>query len=591
MATLSSFDKELNEIIVKRGFEYYRKGRVKDIEQVEDGIWRALVEGSNVYDVKITLSDDAIKEHRCSCPYDLGEFCKHEIAALYAVRADIHGDTLNNEDKPIVKIKKKNRTARGEIEEIVGKFTEQELRRMIIEHALENEKLRRKILLAVPPSADSSALSNKDSYIDIIRSCMRENADHGFIGYYEARPASEAAYNLIEKAREYFAKEDYASAFPIGQAVIEAIYPELGSIDDSNGEFGECIEEAWNILQTIADKVPPTSFLGNELFAYSLSQVGKEIYDGWSIEDDFLSVAATLTANEARQKQLFGSIDQMLLPSRKKDDQYDSWNDEYKAENATSIKLKVLRQLGKNEEANRLIQEAIDYPKIRELYLEQLFAQQKFDEAKRIAKEGIFIAEKKGHSGISRTFEEWLCRIAEAEGDTPTVRKLLRGFFLDGRGGHEDYARLKKSFEHDELGWKQEYDYLTTTLKKTGESYALLDMCAKEQQWDDFLKYLLEAYYKEQNIFWPSNNKLQLLENYENILKERFPEKLIELYQKEIPQSLSGSAAGRAHYQYICRILRRMKKMGAEGTVEKMKENFCSIYGNRKALIDELSKV
>ena len=590
MATLSSFDKELNEIVVKRGFEYYRKGRVKDLEQVEDGIWCALVEGSDVYDIKIAFSHDAIKEHRCSCPYDLGEFCKHEIAVLYAVRANIHGDILNNEDGPIVKRKKKNRTANGEIEEIVGKFTEQELRRIIIEHALESEKLRRKILLAVPPSADSSALSNKDSYIDIIRSCMMDNADRGFIGYYEARSASEAAYNLMEKAREYIAKEDYANAFPIGQAVIEAIYPELGSIDDSNGEFGGCIEEAWNILQTIADKVSPANSLANELFAYSLSQVGKEIYDGWSVEDNFLSVAAALTVNEARQKQLFGLIDQTFVPSCK-DDKYDGWNNEYKAENATLIKLKVLRQLGKNKEADRLIQETMIYPKIRELYLEQLFAKGKFDEAKRIAQDGIFIAEKKGHHGIVRTFEKWLCRIAQTEGDTPTVRKLLRGFFLDGHGGHEDYAHLKKSFEHDESGWGQEYDYLTTVLKKTGDSHALLDVCVEERQWDDFLKYLLEAYHKDQNILWPSNSKLRLLENYEDILKEHFQEKLVELYQQEIPRSLSGSAAGRVHYQYICRILRRMKKMGAEKIVEKMKENFCSIYCNRKALLDELNKV
>lgn len=588
--TLASFDKELNETILKRGFEYYRKGRVKDLEQVFDGIWKALVEGSDVYDVKIIIVNDEINKHLCSCPYDLGEFCKHEIAVMYAIRGDVRGDISSKEAKPIVNKEKKIRTAREKIEEIVGKFTEQELRGIVIEHALENEKLRRSILLTVPPSGDSLALPSKDSYVDIIRSCMMENADQGFIGYYEAGPASEAAEDLIEKAREYIAKEDYANAFPIGQAVIEAVYPELGSIDDSNGEFGGCIEDAWNILQTIADKVPPMSALGNELFAYSLSQIGKKIYDGWSVEDDFLSVAAKLTVNEARQNQLFNTIGIMLIPSNE-DDKYAGWNYEYKAENAALIKVKVLRQLGKNEEADHLIQEAIVYPKIRELHMEQLFARKKFDEAKCVAKEGISNADKKGHPGISRTFEEWLCRIAESEGDTPTTRKLLRRFFLDGNGGRDDYARLKKSFEHDEMGWKQEYVYLTTALRKSGENYALLDVCVKEQQWDDFLKYILESYHNDRNILWPSDSKLKLLEHYEDTLKEHFAERLIELYKEEIPRSLSGSPAGREYYQYICRILRRMRKMGADEIVRKIKGDLCSIYNNRKALIDELSRV
>lgn len=468
MTTLASFDRELNETIVKRGFEYYRKGRVKDLEQVDDDVWRALVEGSEVYDVKITIAQDNVKQHLCSCPYDLGEFCKHEIAVLYAIRGDIHGEHLGDKDDKILKRKKKYKTIKEEIQEAVGKFTEQELRWIVIDHAIENEKLRRKILLAVPPPANVSAVSKKNSYIRIIRSCMRENADRGFIGYYEAGPASEAAHNLIEKAYEYIDKNDYANALLIGQALLEAIYPELGSIDDSNGEFGSCIEEAWHILQTIAEKVPPAGPLGNELFSYTLGQVGKEMYADWSVEDDFFTIAALLTFNDERQKQLFQSIDQTLLSPRKNEDS-DNWLNEHRAENATCIKLKVLRQLGKNEEADVLMRETIKYPEIREQYLEKLFAKGKFDKAKDIAEEGIIIAKEKKHVGIVRKFEEWLCRIAEAEGDVPKVRVLLRRFFLDGRHhGHEDYESLKKSFENDPVGWEKEYEYLVTALKKKG---------------------------------------------------------------------------------------------------------------------------
>ena len=94
---LSSFDRELNETIVKRGKDYFRNGYVKDLEEIDDGIWRALVEGSEVYDTTITIVSGGITKHRCSCPYDLGQFCKHEVAVLYTIRERTSGNAESDE--------------------------------------------------------------------------------------------------------------------------------------------------------------------------------------------------------------------------------------------------------------------------------------------------------------------------------------------------------------------------------------------------------------------------------------------------------------------------------------------------------------
>ena len=66
-----------------RGEEYYRSGRVSDIERRGD-VLRAEVEGSSYapYQVTIELDESGIISADCTCPYDWGGCCKHIVAAL-----------------------------------------------------------------------------------------------------------------------------------------------------------------------------------------------------------------------------------------------------------------------------------------------------------------------------------------------------------------------------------------------------------------------------------------------------------------------------------------------------------------------------
>ncbi len=66
-----------------RGEEYYRSGRVSDIER-RGNVLRAEVEGSSYepYQVTIELDDSGIVTADCSCPYDWGGCCKHIVAVL-----------------------------------------------------------------------------------------------------------------------------------------------------------------------------------------------------------------------------------------------------------------------------------------------------------------------------------------------------------------------------------------------------------------------------------------------------------------------------------------------------------------------------
>ena len=76
--------------ILKRGYDYYKQGRVKNI--IIDGKKvKATVIGSRNYRVTICTANNDFK---CTCPYEFN--CKHEAAVLYSLRENKNFDTVSD---------------------------------------------------------------------------------------------------------------------------------------------------------------------------------------------------------------------------------------------------------------------------------------------------------------------------------------------------------------------------------------------------------------------------------------------------------------------------------------------------------------
>ncbi len=83
--TLANFEQYLAGAPLERGRDYFKKGAVTDLSEDEPGIWTATVEGSDEYQVEITLEYEAIEETACNCPHEV-DYCKHVIAVLYELK-------------------------------------------------------------------------------------------------------------------------------------------------------------------------------------------------------------------------------------------------------------------------------------------------------------------------------------------------------------------------------------------------------------------------------------------------------------------------------------------------------------------------
>lgn len=81
---------ECDDLTIKRGFQYFKQGRVESLQPMDDGTIKAVVSGSDHYKVTINLNN--LGENRCNCP--VGRPCKHMIAVLMTI-ADNAGRSVH----------------------------------------------------------------------------------------------------------------------------------------------------------------------------------------------------------------------------------------------------------------------------------------------------------------------------------------------------------------------------------------------------------------------------------------------------------------------------------------------------------------
>jgi len=565
--SLQNFEENVDSTIVKRGKDYYRKGSISDLEELDKGKFQALVEGTEIYTIKINMDGDIINDHICDCPYDMGPVCKHEVAVMFKLRERIHPHetkpTVNRTTKSPV-AKSKQPTVREQIEHAIQSISKDTLGTFVMETALSDRKFRAALLRKVPMSSGSGE-NLKPIYIKQIKECINAaKGRHGFIDYYQASQSVVAADELLDVATDYLANNRYKDVIPIAQAVIETLYPDLNNVDDSDGSYGYTIGRAWELFCEAAQHIDSTSACANDVFEYCLKEVSKEKYRGWFDENTFYEVAARLVHDDQKMDRLF----EVLKKPKIYDTDSGVFASRYDRTHAVKIMIDVCKRLGKHTEAQALVDENMYLSDIRESALQQAYKKRDYKRVKELATGGVLQAEKDKHRGTAHTFEIWLLTIAEKEQDVDTTQFYLKKFFFD-RYEFDYYDRLKKTYSDKQ--WQDILPQLIEAVNQGNRPFnnALLTIYMRENRWDDFLQTIMGYCSNNKNNDYFIRDSLSFLDSYHKPLAEHYPEELISLYVNGIKQSLQQTK-GRSHYQYVCRILRRMKKIGGKNDVAQI---------------------
>ena len=576
---INEFEQHIDEDILKRGLQYFKKGHVTYVDELSAGEYEATVEGTETYTVHLQLKNGSVIANRCTCPYDWGPFCKHEVAVMFYLQQEELGlkvkkkstpkslpltDTPKTEKKTV----KKKKTIQEQVEEILDKLSADELKTYIGEFC-KKDKAFRDLFLA--QNLHLVQPVSQEMYARQIQAIVRSVAGrHGFIDYAGARQLGNAVNQLFQLAEKAITAGNWREAMFMGCAILEEMTKAIEQGDDSNGDLGDCIGNAQEILFHIAQECPDSAVC-RELFEYAIDVYRRQLFEGWDWHHEMLELAVELQETEDQKKQIIQLIDQ-IKPKN------DGWN--YRYEENQKLRLKLIRKTEGETQAIEYLEANITNSDFRRELILKAIKEKNYTKAISLAEKGI-AADQRDKPGLADEWHWHLMNIYQMQGEKEKVIEKTRYLFLHtGRfSSKEMYDILKKNIPAGD--WPAFFEQLITEKIKSERwvsFHQISEIYSWEEQWENILNLL---------------NKYPTLDNIAHVEKQlatRYAPQLIDLYFREIQLFLKNNIS-RSHYQTACKYLRRMKKLGGQDKTEKLIAFLRFTYPQRRALMEELNRV
>lgn len=530
------FEENVNHEILDRGLDYYENGYVQEPEEIADGMFQAIVKGTDNYLVTVQIEEGNIIRHSCDCPYDMGPACKHVIALLYYLQHKGFSTSTgkSTEEAQAKKRIPKRKTLSEQLDEILLAVPEKDLRNFIKEKAINSPAFRNSFI-------SSFAHYNSQESVDIYKKRVngilkKAGGRHGYIDYYSAGQVSKEVNDLLHVAQNHIEHCNYKSAVFICIAVMEKMTEALDFSDDSDGSIGDCIHNAYNMLFSFSrEKIDEKN--RKFLFNYCLSAVKQRIYSGWDWHFDILDLASQLSNSKKEAMTILDLIE---------NESFSEWEWEH----AQWIQYTLLNQLNRKDEALQYLQANIGNPVFRREAISNAMKKEDYQTAITIARDGIEYDQKE-KPGLAKEWYDWLLKIAQAQDDKEKIIEYARFLLIDSfRNDQDYYAVLKQTVPSGE--W---VDIIESIVREIIESsrWVPIDQLAniyiREQWWDRMLGLIRE------------NPSLYTIDEYAEYLANDYAEDLIDLYITGI-ENLIQEKTGRKFYRAACRYIKKIEKLG-----------------------------
>ncbi len=252
----------------ERGEDYFKSECVFSLEEYNGKIV-ARVSGTHDYKVKLWVEDENELGYDCNCPYaDEGNFCKHCVAVGLAWIA-----------KRKNKIKQKSHTEKrrtniDDVKAYLQTREKSELVEMLMQEVLENDNLRRDLMLIVarnnPQGVDFQAFRKE---------LKRAIEIDDFIDYYETYNYTRNIESVIFKLAELLETHSEA-VVDLCEYGLKLASKSMENIDDSDGEMGSVLDELQTLHLKACEKAKPDAEkLAQRLFESELEDSYDVFYD------------------------------------------------------------------------------------------------------------------------------------------------------------------------------------------------------------------------------------------------------------------------------------------------------------------------
>ena len=528
--------------ILDRGYDYYFDDRVEDLHINSNRI-KAVVHGTDFYHVEIKLKGNQIIGMSCDCPYAQdGHNCKHMAAVLYEWQLSATYPVIDNS-------------------KLVKEASEEDVRSFLIQVLDDN-----------PDIVESFKQYTQNEFslttmIDDLEGVVDSYSDgYHYIDYEFSRDFCDNYEDAVDKWLDLLKnKKQYSLAFKFLLKAYD-IFDKL-DIDDNEGETFDVsfyIIDAWsNIIMCMekSERIDAFNLLKQFLnnIRYSYDRI------------DILQVFFNHLKGEDLLKLQIDFVKEQLDYIENHNDIFDK---EYVLDGFAKMYLELLKKNhASKKEINAIYKKYWECGSIRMDCVYTCINNEEYDEALDYIDKCIDLDYE--NQALMKRNIELKKDIYMEQGNIAAYKEELKNLILFFNDTNiEDYIELKSCYLDKE--WIKERDSI---IEQLTPGRFLCEILETEQLYEKLIDVLLR-----------SGDKY-LLHQYTDILSEKYPEQLLQVYQETVEKQ-AESKGSRKHYYQIVEELRIMKSIsGGDKVVDEIIKRWKVQYKNRSAMLDELSQL
>lgn len=557
---LADFEGYMEQVIVDRGRKYFEEGRVERIQELEENHFAAEVDGSDLYTVHVNLDENGeIVDTVCNCPYDMGDYCKHQASVFFALKSERDGMA----GRP-VKRQKKEAKPKIDIKKVLMDQSKDELVKIILDFNQNNPEFEN-ILKSRFASGEEEITASKKLIKEYIRKAKR----NGFIGWRDGSTAVRGADTVLDNARGKILKEEYEKSIILSQTVLSIIVDVLQYCDDSDGIVGGTISESISLMSEavsigLGSWTPAQQ---KKIFSLILKESQNKRYSGWNDwQFALLGICVNFAEDQGARDILEQHLEELLSNGAET-----GWSREYSLRQIKLLQLDVLQRFDSEEKTGDFIKENLRYSEFRKIAIEHALEKHSFQEAIQLCLDGEEVDQE--FRGLVKDWKELRFLVYEKMGDLENQKKLAFGLILEN--DYKYYLKLKQLCSDEEWG-------------------GVVDEILENLEEERFLPGIYERILVEEKlvakILEYCRKRPSYIVSYYPHLIEEYPVEVDELFIKYILESVR-EATDRKKYKQVCAVIEKYKSAYGEKPAARLIGSLQMEYPRRPAFLDELKKM
>lgn len=542
---LQNFDEHINPAVVARGEEYYSDGHVIKLTRTAAGGCVAVVQGSREYLVHVDINSRGdIIYSQCTCPYDGGPYCKHEVAVFFALAGGM-------EEGDGGKASPQTKTA---LATALQRLTREDLLQIILEHAANEDSWAQELVCRFVADEDEVRVLREMlwSCVDTTRSISAAQVSRCIVPSVEL---------VLAKARSHIETGRWERGIELCAMGLDFAVQDAS--DTGPDLADECIEVISEGIQSVVERKNPSE--KTKLFDW----IRACIQNYWQrkheeVAVELLAIAAPLAAEPHIRSELLRIYDEARRAPKPQGKSSD-----YLAISLRRQQFALLTEHASDREADDFLQANLSDNQLRHEAVKRALNREDYPSVLQLT-----------HAALTDESARWqtlwktyMYEAYEKLGDTQNVRKMAEEFLFTK--GFEWYPKVKAAYP------PEEWPGVSARLKSHYEKEA--------NHQSAYMKFLAAEGLLDEWLVWCRRSG-PILEEYHSHLLPKHHDTVRRLLRAHIV-GIAERATSRYSYQQVCEVVRKYKEAFAADDVAELIGHLKSAHKRKRAFMEELGKI